>query len=269
MMKRFTLTLMAATAMLMPSWAQNRVKNVYTWHENLDTKLLLDKTQNVQLIRTLFAGYNSLCLPVSLSAEELQQSAKDVQIERLAAIRQDGDVLNLLFLDCTNEGLQAGMPYLIYSPTAQTMRAKRSDEVSMELHNVTLSDATGNNQVTFGSSWETLQVAGMYGIPASQDALVLESILIRTEGDKFFLPTRCGFTWDVQSPTATKLQIQHVTSLDADPTSIESLKNSSALVDVYDVQGQLVSSQSTVEKATQTLRPGIYVINGQKVAVQN
>lgn len=268
MMKRFTLTLMAAAAMLMPATAQNKVKNVYTWQEKLNVDLLQDTKQSTQIVRSLFAGYNSICLPMQLTAEELQTAAKDVQIERLEAIRQEGDVLNLYFLDCTAEGMKAGVPYLIYSPTAQTMRAKSNGSFNAELQSVCLKDATGDNQVTFGSSWESLIVEGRYGIPAMQDSEMLQSILIRTEGDKQFLPTRCGFTWDVQSPTAHELRIKHVTSMQEGTTSIEALKMNNSIVDIYDLQGKLVSPQRRINSALNALPKGIYVVNGQKTAVQ-
>lgn len=268
-MKHFTLLLMAAATICTNAFAQNRAKNVYTSTTALNLEVLQNQTQPVILNRTLFAGYNTICLPMSLDAEQLQAAAKDVQIERLEAIRQEGSTLNMYFLDCTNEGIEAGVPYLIFSPTFQTLHASTmaSSGVSTELKSVSKSDGAGNT-VTFGSSWETLMVEGRYGIPAQQDAYLLESILIRTEGDKAFLPTRCGFTWDTQSSSATALEIKHVTSLEDIGTSIEKLQASNATVDIYNAQGTLVLSQTNINTAKQTLPQGIYVVKGQKFAVK-
>lgn len=254
--------------MLVPSLAQNRVKTVYTWQEKLNTSLLADQTQQTQLCRTLYAGYNSICLPMSLSAEELQAAAKDVQIERLAQIRQEGDVLGLYFLDCTAEGLQAGVPYLIFSPTQQTLRAKSNNTYNDQLQSVTLSDNSGENQVTFGSSWEAVRVAGRYGIPAQQDTYMLESVLICTDSEKAFLPTRCGFTWDKQAMSATRMEIKHVTSLGEGTTAIETLRQNNAIVDIYDLQGKLLKAQCPINDGLEAMPQGIYVVNGQKVAVK-
>ena len=206
---------------------------------------------------------------MSLSAEQLQAAAKDVQVERLEMIRQEGNTLNLYFLDCTNEGIEAGKPYLIFSPTIQSLRAntENASGVSTELKSITKSDGAGNT-VTFGSSWEAVQVEGRYGIPAQQETYILESILIRTEGDKTFLPTRCGFTWDQQTSDATELEIKHVTSLDDIETSIEKLQASNATVDVYNAQGTLVLSQTNIDAAKKSLPQGIYVVKGQKFAVK-
>ncbi len=268
-MKHFTLLFMAAATICTNAFAQNRAKNIYTSATTLNLEVLQNHAQPVVLNRTLFAGYNTICLPMNLSAEQLRAAAKDVQIERLEAIRQEGSTLNMYFLDCTNEGIEAGVPYLIFSPTFQTLRANTtaSEGVSTTLRSVTKSDNAGNT-VTFGSSWETLKVEGRYGIPAQQDTYILESILIRTEGDKAFLPTRCGFTWDQQSSDASALEIKHVTSLDDIETSIDKLQATNAIVDIYDAQGTLVISQTNINAAKKSLPQGIYVVKGQKFAVK-
>ena len=115
-MKKLMFTLMAAAMTLVPAIAQNRVKYLSTTTETLNVSELQVADQTVQISRYLFAGYNTICLPMTLSAEQLQAAAKDVRVERLAAIKQEGSTLNLYFVDCTDEGIQAGLPYLIYSP---------------------------------------------------------------------------------------------------------------------------------------------------------
>lgn len=266
-MKHFTLTLVAAAAFCSQLFAQNKVKNLYTTGETLNVGLLNDK-QPVQINRTLLAGYNTICLPMSLTAAQLQAAAKDVQVERLISISQEGSTLDLFFLDCTDEGIEAGVPYLIYSPTLQTLRARSSDAaaVSTDLKCISKTDAQGN-RISFGSSWESLQVDGRYGIPAMQDEDELQSILICTSGDKTFLPTRCGFTWDNQSATAQSLEIKHITDMTGEATCIKDLEASNAVVDVYNTQGAMVKGNININKAMQTLPRGIYVINGLKIAV--
>lgn len=267
-MKKFTLFVAAVAALCGSVSAQNRVKNIYTSFGDLNTDLFKTEGQAVQLNRTLLAGYNTLCLPMSLSAESLAEAAKDVQIEKLAAVKQEGNTLYMYFLDCTKDGLEAGVPYLIFSPTTQTLKARTAEakSVSTDLKSVTMQDGQGN-QVTFGSSWESLKIEGRYGIPAQQDVHILESVLIRTEGDKTFLPTRCGFTWDKQAATATRLEIKHVTDLGG-TTAIETLKAENAVVDVYSVSGSLVKPSVRINEALRSLPAGIYVIGGEKVAVK-
>ena len=190
-MKNLLLALTMATAMSTASLAQTPVKNVYASSSRLNLELLTNTEQTVQLNRYLFAGYNTLCLPMSLTADQLG----DIRAERLAAIHQEGTVLNLYFVECTSEGIQAGIPYLIYSPTSRYFRVKNTDamDFSANTKTIIMSDNEGN-VITFGSSWETIAKVGRYGIPAKQSVTPLESILVRTEADKQFLPTRCGFT---------------------------------------------------------------------------
>lgn len=269
-MKKFTLILMAAATLCTPSFAQNRVRNIYTSANKLNVDLLKSTDETVQVNRTLMGGYNTICLPMTLTGEQLANAAKDVQVERLAAIRQEGSTLYMYFLDCTQDGIKAGEPYLIFSPITQMLRAKNTENkgISTELKSVTMSDGEGNT-VTFGSSWEALQVAGRYGIPAQQDTYLLESVLIRTEADKTFLPTRCGFTWDEQSGSATNLEIKHVTSLSAiGTTALQRVADQDGVVDVYDTKGTLVKKGVRINEAKKSLPRGIYVVGGEKIAVQ-
>ena len=267
-MKNFTLFLLAAS-LCAPSLAQNKVKSLYTSTHSLNVGLLQDAGQPVQLNRTLFAGYNSICLPMSLEAEALCKTAEGLQVERLAAIKQEGSTLYLYFLDCTGEGIEAGVPYLVYSPKFQTMRAKTelASSISTDIKSVVKTDGQGN-KVTFSSSWESTSEANRYGIPAKQDTDILQSILIRTDGDKTFLPTRCGFTWDSQSATAQDIEIRHVACIEGIETSIDKLQAEGSNVDVYNAQGVLVMKQANINDALGKLPTGIYVIGGQKVAVK-
>jgi hypothetical protein len=246
----------AATALSTTASAQARVKNIYASTTKLDVELLQNSEQTVQLNRWFYAGYNTLCLPMTLTAEQLQAAAKDVRVERLAAIRQEGSTLNLYFVDCTAEGIQAGMPYLVYSPTSQYLRTKNTEamNVSPELRVVRLSDGEGN-QVTFGSGWEDMTKAGRYGIPAKQNVTPLESVLIRTEGDKNFLPTRCGFMWDKQSASASELVIKHAADM-SEVTAIVGVEQVKQSADCYDLSGRKVIGQA---------KKGIYVVGREKV----
>lgn len=267
-MKHFTLIAAALMALCTTISAQTvRVKYLSTSSQALNAEMLLNDDQPVQLSRILFAGYNSICLPLTLDAKQLQEAAPDVRVERLTGMRQEGDVLNLLFVDCTDEGIEAGVPYLIFSPKAQSLRARNttSNGVSTQLRDVTLSDNAGNH-ITFGSSWEALQTTGRYGIPAKQDVEILESVLVRTDGAQTFLPTRCGFTWDSQAPGASNLQIKHVKA--ADVTRVESLKASREIVDIYDVNGALVRKQVRSNEAMKSLPRGVYVIGSEKVVIK-
>ena len=179
-MKHFVLTLAAMAVMgAQSATAQNKVVNLTAESTTMNVAAVTETEQTVQLSRYLFAGYNTLCLPASLTADELQQAVPGARVERLAAIGQEGTTLYLYFVDCTAEGTEAGMPYLIFSPTAKYMRVKGINAATMneDITTVRMSDGQGN-QLSFGSSWTTRQKDGLYGIPAKQNVQVLESILI-------------------------------------------------------------------------------------------
>ena len=255
-MKRLLLSLVAVAALCVPATAQNKVKNLYTSSSALDCSQLLNTAQTVQLNRYLMAGYNTICLPMSVDAAVWQNASHGARLESFVGIAQDGNVLNLYFLDCTAEGVEAGVPYLVYSPVAQNIRLKNTEAAGIGdgLRQVRLSDEQGNT-ITFGSSWERQSRDGMYGIPAKQETTPLESILIRTDGEKVFLPTRCGFNWDAQSATATELHICHIKSID-EATGISAISETSANGATYDLNGRRVTTPTK----------GIVIRNGKKVA---
>ena len=234
--------MMVTLALATTALAQNRVKNIYASSDKLDIEQMQNNDQTVQLNRFFLAGYNTLCLPFSLTAEQVAAAAKNLKLERLAGIQQEDETLNLYFVECTAEGLQAGMPYLIYSPISQYMKVKNTDilDFDTEVKTVSITDGKGN-AVTFSSSWESIEKMGRYGIPAKQDVTPLESVLLRTEADKIFLPTRCGFTWDEQAPTARELKIRHAGSMGEVTAIIGVQQDETTSGDYYNLQGQKIT----------------------------
>ena len=251
--------MMVSMAFSTTAFAQNKVKNIYASSSKLNIEKMQNSEQTVQLNRFFYAGYNTLCLPFSLTADQVALAAKNLKVERLAGIHQEGATLNLYFVDCTSEGIQAGVPYLIYSPTSQYLRVKKTDVLAFdnELKAIRMTDDNGNT-VIFGSSWESIEKAGRYGIPAKQDVTPLESVLVRTESDQTFLPTRCGFSWDNQAPTANELKSHHAASM-GDVTAILGVnQDDSSDGDYYNLQGQKVSKDAK----------GIRVQEGKKTVVK-
>jgi hypothetical protein len=251
-MKHLFITLIAS-ALCFTASAQ--VKYVSTSTQKLNVEQMQNQAQAVQMSRYFFAGYNTLCLPMSLTAAQLAEAASDLRVERLMAIGQEGNVLNLYFVDCTEDGIEAGVPYLVYSPKEQNLKVKNTDvmRIDTQLKAVRMNDGQGN-QVTFSSSWEAMTKEGRYGIPAQQNVYPLESVLVRTEGDKTFLPTRCGFSWDQQAASANELKIQHVTMSQVTAIAdVQNVKKTNGVV--YDLSGRKVNGQTT---------KGIYVVDGEK-----
>ena len=259
-MKQILLAMMAVAMLnVQTATAQKRVKNLYTETQTLKVEQLQDAATPVQMNRYLYAGYNTLCLPVTLSAEQLAATAKDIRVERLEAIRQEGSTLRLYFVDCTSEGIEAGVPYLLFSPTRQYLKVKNTDAnlINPDIHVVRMDDEQGN-RVTFSSSWNIRQKDGLYGIPAKQNVEILESVLVRTTGEQAFLPTRCGFSWEQQAPTAQTLEIVHTNR--AGVAGIKDVKQNATNDNrYYDLNGRTTSNPS---------QKGVYIHNGKQVVVK-
>ena len=117
-----------------------------------------------------------------------------------------------------------------------------------------MTDGQGN-QVAFGSSWELRSKEGLYGIPAKQNVAVLESILMRTTAEQSFLPTRCGFNWEMQSASASNIEIKHITESEA-----------TAINEKVTVKGNTSSAMYNLNGVrTNGTKKGIYIQNGKKV----
>jgi hypothetical protein len=83
-------------------------------------------------------------------------------------------------------------------------------------------------------------------------------VLIRTEADKAFLPTRCGFTWVQQAASASDLKIQHAASK-GEVTAILGINQDKATgSDYYDLQGHKSSTNAK----------GIRIQNGKKTIIK-
>lgn len=246
----------AAMTCSLSATAQNKVKNLYTETSQLKVEQMENTEQTVQLNRYFFAGYNTLCLPVTLDAAQLGECARDLRVERLAAIRQEGTTLNLYFVDCTAEGIEAGVPYLVFSPTSQYLRVRNTQgsAFSTDVKTVRMADGEGN-QVSFASSWESRVKEGLYGIPAKQNVSVLESVLVSTTAEQSFLPTRCGFRWEQQAASADRLAIVHATA--GEVTAIKSVGQELPTADaaVYDLNGRRVQEPAK----------GLYIKGGKKI----
>lgn len=267
MKKTLLLTMAVAMMCTTTASAQQKMKTLSTNGMALDVTQLENSDQTVLLTRYLFAGYNTICLPVTLSAQQLARTGSGLKVERLSGIAQQGNTLSLYFTECTDQGIEAGMPYLIYSPKAQYMRVRNTEAtaVSTTLQTVRMTDGEGN-QVAFSSSWNGRQRTGQYGIPAKQNVSVLESVLTRTSGQTF-LPTRCAISWEQQAPTAVNIDIKHAQA-PANTTAIKELSQKQGTFDVYDLNGRLMLQQVTAAQAKSQLGRGVYVVGGEKVIVK-
>ena len=250
-----TLAAMVMTLGISTAAQAQRTITLSTYNE-INFSHVNENISGVRMSRQFYAGYNSICLPFSVSASDLKDlMGEGVMLERMTKV--EGNVLT--FTDVTESGIEAGMPYLIYAPTQKVVTFSTQD---MDLVKAPIAVTIGG--ATMSGNYAPSKEVGLYGIPAQQDTDLLQSILIRTEGDKTFLPTRCGISYPACSGVPA---IMHVTSL-ADVTPISKLMADNAKVTIYSVGGQLVQKNVRINDAKSTLTPGVYVVNGQKMIVK-
>lgn len=248
-----TLTLVVGLVLALATAQAQRAVYLSTNGKAINFGSIGQQTQKISLSRILMAGYNTICLPFDVEAEELRATVGEgVALEKL--VKAEGNIL--YFLDVTEEGMEAGVPYLIYSPT------RKVATFSTRNHRMAEPRTLSVDGVMMYSSFQKETPTGVYGIPAMQDTDVLQSILVKVDGEKSFLPTRCAISTGSQNP-----EIRHITSLE-ETTSIQTLMAEDAVVDVYNVSGALVKSGIRMSQASTTLPRGMYVVKGQKFLVK-
>lgn len=212
-----------------------RTKYVSTSAETIDTELV--QQASTRLTRTFYFGYNSLCLPYSLSADEVATAlGTGMKVEKPVGAFLDGNDFVLCFAECTGEGIEAGMPYLVYSDKAKYVSLTNTSGMSVDTPaSVTFGDGQGN-VATFRGSFERLTPVGTWAIPAVQGEIPAN--LICCDGARMLNPTRCFFTWDQQNG-ASNMVIRHL-ALGESVTGITSANVSTADAAIYNTAGQRV-----------------------------
>lgn len=264
----------ALTANVSSNTIAQNTKPVYlnTYAKDMTLPTSMEQVSYISLSRYLFSGYNTICIPFTLTAQQVANAFGEVKVERLVSCSQTGNTLNLNFVECTDQGIQAGQAYLVYAPKAIWGIVKLTDKTSFnaEIYPTIVSDPKGN-KVSFQGIYKKATGEGLYGIPVDMNADgSVEANLVSTNASKTFLPTRCSFNWITKSGNATDIAIRHISSagVKGTVTSINELLNEDSVVDVYSISGQLVLSKIKVSVACQQLKKGIYVVNGEKFIVK-
>lgn len=222
------------------------------------------KALNVTVSRYVFNGWNTISLPFSVSAEELNEIfGSDCKLERLVGVENDGTNIKLNFQDCKEDGLKANVPYILYyNGEAGTKKLAVSNALIQDEDASLTFTAEGTGEtVTMSCAKKQTNATGLYGVLAKDNA---EAKFVNVDDVKNgFFATRCFI--QLSSGNSTMLTTNHISADDA--TSITSIANESDIVDVYNISGVRVASGI---KATEVnrLQKGIYVVKGQKVLVK-
>lgn len=218
-------------------------------------QLNIEGLQNAdaRLSRFFYQGYNTLCMPFAVSADEFAEAfGSATTIEKpVGAYSENGNFI-ICFADCTGEGLEAGMPYLIHTEKNVSVALSNTTAATTTLPaSVSLSDGQGNT-ATFRGSFERLEPVGTWAIPAVQGDI--PSNLICCDGARMLNPTRCFFTWDSQND-ANSMIIRHVAPGEY-VTGINAAAVTTADGATFNLAGQRVNSQNgvTIQRGKKVLK---------------
>lgn len=220
------------------------------------------KICNVTVNRYMFTGWNTIALPFSVSADEMNEVfGSDCKLEKLVSVENVGNNVQLNFQDCKASGIQANTPYILYY-TGETGNKKITKEATLIDAPASISFTTERGEVVTMSGVETKTAGvGFYGILARDNA---EAQFAKVDASlSGFLATRCFV--QVSSETAGQLITKHL--LAGETTTINAITKSGEKVDVYSTNGVRVASKLSADQVN-SLRPGIYIVKGQKVTVK-
>ena len=201
-------------------------------------------TYNVTINRTFAQGWNTLCLPFSMTPAEIGAKAA----QEFSSV-SEGKTLNFAAVS----QMQANVPYLVFFENATTSPFYYCG--AMQTPSAQRVEHSG---ITFsGNFTATKNMQGLYGVAKGTDGH--QRILLGSAGAT--LPAMAAFFSSTQSLANMSLRMEGENMTDIE--AIQTTENE-AQTDVYTLQG------TRIQPATKGARlpKGIYIINGKKVIVK-
>ena len=201
--------------------------------------------------RRLSAGWNTLCLPFALTGEEVEAAFGEGSCVETFTGWRDG----ALHFAPTADGVTAHEPCLLYAPADKA-------EGEMQLGSVSVEPVPEGGAVTErggvrfeGNYAGTVSAAGRYGVTP-------DDRVVRGGTGAVLKSFRAAFDLPETAATAA-LRLVHgaTTGIDATPAP------ASGTTDVFTIDGRRVKTAVPADKATQGLRPGVYIINKKKTII--
>lgn len=234
--------------------------NVSTY-EGTDVTKHVGKTKKVNMNRYLFKGWNTICLPFSMTpAEVVEAFGEDCRLEALVGVEKEGEDIKLNFQDCKQTGIDANYPYILYyNKESKSVKFSADKTIKSGKASISFKDNSGI-EVTFAGASSKKNAQGLYGILAKDNAdAAFVNVDIATNG---FYATRCYIK--LSNGNNTILKTNHI---DGDVTSISNVMKSNERADVYNISGVKVASSASISDIN-GLNKGIYVVKGKKIAVK-
>ena len=201
-------------------------------------------TYNVTINRTFAQGWNTLCLPFSMTPAEIGAKAA----QEFSSV-SEGKTLNFAAVS----QMQANVPYLVFFENATTSPFYYCGATQTpSAKGVTHSGITFSGNFTADKNMQ-----GLYGVATGTDGH--QRILLGSAGAT--LPAMAAFFSGTQSLANMSLRMEGENMTDIE--AIQTTENE-AQTNVYTLQG------TRIQPATKGARlpKGIYIINGKKVIVK-
>lgn len=219
--------------------------------------------RNVNVSRYLFNGWNTICLPFSMTTEQVNAAFGDAcRLETLIGVENNGNELMLNFGDCKSKGIEANKPYILYY-TGETGFVKflaNEAEIVATPSKLSFTDTKGVT-VTFEGAMMKTPGKGLYGIPAKSNE---ESVFVNVDNfESGFHATRCFIT--LSTGNSTRLSSNHVG--DGEAMSIASVVKEGETIDIYNLSGQIVAKKISSDRISE-LPKGVYVVKGKKILIK-
>ena len=258
-MKKFYLIAAMALATLTTNAQQKLYLSTYN---GTDIAKYDGATCDVTVNRYVFKGWNTVSLPFELSEQELNETfGSDCRLEKLVSVDETANGIQLNFQDCKANGMQANTPYILYY-TGEAATKKIAKEALISNEAATLSYTTKSGEtVSMCGAQKHLDGKGLYGVMAIDNA---DAKFVKVgENTNGFYATRCYI--QLSSGNMQTLTTRHLAA--GEVTGIQAVATEKEIVDVYSTSGAKVASKVRASKVN-SLKPGIYVVKGQKVLVK-
>lgn len=228
-----------------------------TFDETSTTCSVPSDVSNVHLKRSFtLNNWNTLCVPFSITAEELQS--------QFGTDDNKAEVAEFVGITDTQLGMkvatsvEAGKPYLVYVSKAGTTvdgetyySFDRKSTFASEPTDVAQSTSDQSNTVTFTGSFVKTEAP-------SRSYVFSNSTLYHLTSDMEMKGFRAYFT-ETRTDSGAKLTLV----IDDETTGIITYTDAPAeRFDIYNTAGQLVKRNAT---STDALPSGVYIVNGKKI----
>lgn len=248
------------------SGAQARVKTI-TVYVSLPSGITLDENSesntieakngvNVTLKRTMVANeWNTICLPFDVTAEQATVAfGEGVKIAQLDDT-STGNILN--FVDMSNSGMEAAVPYLIKPTVAATTEEYSFKGVEIKEAAVTPTKVKTNGNLYFNGIYNKMDVTTDASSGYYAAFLGANNTIFKAKAGGTMKGFRAYFAIP-KDAAASALRVV----IDGTATSIKNIDSEvvESNAPVYNLQGQRVDSNN--------LTPGIYVKAGKKFVVK-